>query len=412
MPTLTINSKTALVGKDAKDFFDYIDQQKRLNVSFFKEGFSSHFHDGVISFKQDMLCENLTDQGNYTCSFIGKALGQGSFGTVYDIDKVMAVSSIEFRQNNDVPLQVVKKQNHCGCSDLQTCDHHNNIEMLNTEFQRSSKVGHLGIHHPILTQDERRSFTIMNKLRGTELFEILTEDIEQRRILSLQQRIELSLSLLQAAKTQIFDLNLIHLDIKPENIMVDLRTNPMTVCFLDYAFSQEIPQGQQGLMTKSHSGSLAYVAPEVIRSADDYFVTFSADLFSIMRILLLIWGGADYSYGKFDVIQYRSYIARFEHLNQLFKSIPSAQNRCLETSGINSAIIDILIMGLSDNPTDRGTLDGAIASFQSILDTYTAFSRSKRLKSDTFRPSCTPGFFSHEEQSNTVRQSDPFQYNP
>lgn len=412
MPTLTINSKTALVGKEAKDFFDYIDQQKRLNVSFFKEGFSTHFHDGVISFKQDMLCENLNEQGNYTCSFMGKPLGQGNFGKVYDIDKVVTVSPIEFREKNDVPLQVVKKQDHCECGDLQTCANHNTIEMLNTEVQRSSKVRHLDIHHPILSQDGRRSFTIMNKLRGTELFEIIVDDIEGRHILSVQARIELSLALLHAAKTQIFDLNLIHLDIKPENIMVELSTKPMTVCFLDYAFSQEVPQGQQGLMTKSHSGTLSYVAPEIIKSADEYFVTFSADLFSIMRILLLIWGGADYSYRKIDMIQYGSYIARFKHLDQLFKSIPSAQNRCLETSGIDSAITDILRIGLSDNPTDRGTLDDAIASFQRILDTYTEYSRSKRLRSDAFRSSLTPGFFSHEEPSNTMRQSAPFQYNP
>jgi serine/threonine protein kinase len=376
MPTLSINPKTCLSGDDAKEFFDFLTQQKQQNISFFKKGYSPCFNTKHISFEQDVICEDLDAQGAYTCNFVGRKIGEGGFATVYNIDKSVTVSNVEFSPSGYSQPEVVKVQQHCECID-EKCSNHNTLKMLEEEYQISVKVPHLGVHKAILQQEKRVSYSILNKLPGTELFEILVKDRLPHPRLTLRQRIELSLGLLQAVKTQVSGLNLIHLDIKPENIMVDLTTVPMTVNFLDYAFGQQIPEGNNGLMVSKHAGSKGYTAPEVVLSSGEYFVTPAADLFSLMKILMLIWGLTDSSYGKSSFRDYQLYLRRPQNLSLLFKSVPSDQKALLCQLGLDTLINASLTKGLARPASERGTIDEAIESFQKIHDIYTQSLKAK-----------------------------------
>lgn len=368
MPKLQLDAKTALTGVDAARLFEFIEEQKKLNSFIFQKGFSSSSDDDAIVFNQDLVCEGI--QGHYVCYFIGNELGSGSFATVYNIDQCKILYPFEFFQATDATSQVVKRQRHCECKGSFFCSNHNSLDMLDQEFKLTSKTTHLDIHPPILSSDERTSFTIMKKMPGDELYNILNEDYEKKNILPLSCRIELSLALLQAVKKEITDLNLIHMDIKPENIFVDLKSRPLSVHFLDYALSFEVPKGEKKVMVKSHCGSLAYMAPEVIQTKGQYFVSYATDLFSIMRILLLIWGGVDKSYQKMNSYEYINYLPQLNIRSSLFQSIPDLQSIQLKALNLAQPIQEILSKGLSLNPDCRGDIDTVIAEFQKIYDEF------------------------------------------
>lgn len=369
MPTLSINSKMRLSGNDAKEFFDFLTEQKQKNISFFKKGEQSFFHSHFISFDESVVCEDLDAQGRYTCNFLGQKIGEGTFAKVYDISQSLTVSNIDFRPFGYQQSQVVKVQRHCGCV-LGACGTHNSFKMLQQEYEISTKAAHLGIHRAVFNYAKRVSYTLMNKLPGKELFKILIEDFGKKPRIPLQQRLELSLGLLQSAKTQLVDMSIIHFDIKPENIIVDLSKMPMMINFVDFAFGQKIQDGRDAIMTSRRAGSIGYAAPEVMLSFGDYFATHAVDLFSLMRVILIIWGGYNDSFKASRPSEYASHLKKPENLNDLFISLPPEQRVLLRHLGLDNLIKTSLRIGLARDPRDRGTMDEAIRSYQKILDIY------------------------------------------
>lgn len=390
MPQIKINADASLVGSDAKIFFDFLTQQNQLQVSFFNKGFSVSFNDHLISFEDNVLSEEISE--NFTCHFIGQKLGEGNFGTVYDIDKSVIISPIEFIPSGYIQSQVVKMQHHCECRDWESCINHNSLKMLKQEHDATAKAQHLGIHPPVFSQDKLSSYIIMNKLPGVDLFDILENDVQRKPGLTLEQRIELSLALLKAVKEQITALNLIHFDIKPGNIKVDLRTSPMTVKIFDYASAQEIAPGDKGLVTNSQFGTMAYISPEVVwASSDPYFATPAIDLFSLMRILMLIWGGRDNSFGDISMYEREIYLTSPQNLDQLFRELPEYQTVMLRKLGLDGLISACLARGLNRFPERRGTIDEAIMSYQQILDTYKRTLQSEPLLKGSAKACATLG---------------------
>lgn len=369
MPTLSINPKTPLTGDAAKEFFDFLTQQKQQNVSFFKKGYTPYFHTNIISFEQDVICEDLNPQGTYTCNFMGKKLGEGTYATVYNIDESMTASNIAFSPSGYKQPHVVKIQHHCLCNGG-TCLKHNPLRLLENEYQMSLKATHLDIHSALFSHANMVSYTIMNKLPGVELFQVISKDWEKNSSLTLQQRLELSLVLLESAKKQITDLNMIHFDIKPENVMVDMSTTPITLNFLDFAFGQQIPMGEKGIITDKHGGSKGYAAPEVMLSPSAYLATPAADLFSLMKILMLIWGMVDSSYDDSPLSVYKLYLRKPQKLDKLFSHIPADQRVLLCQLGLDILIKASLTKGLARNPAERGTIDEAILTYQQFLELY------------------------------------------
>lgn len=368
MPQIKIHAHTSLVGADAKVFFDFITQHQQRNVSFFKKGMSVSFNDSMISFEDDVLFEEAS--GSFTCNFLGQKLGEGSYGVVYDVDQSMTLSSIEFSPSGYRQPQVVKIQHHCHCDRWGSCFHHNTLGMLEKEYRVSAKTQHLDVHRPILNDEKTVSYTVMNKLPGVNLCDILDNDLQKKPALSLQHRIELSLALFKAAKDQITALNLIHFDIKPGNIMVDFSVLPIRVNFLDYAFGEEIAPGNMEVLTRCHVGTMSYISPEVFLTEDYYHATAAIDLFALMRLLMLIWGGRDISFGDMPYHQRQQYFIEAQNLDQLFRELPEDQVVTLRHLGLDAMIRAILTIGLSRNPHDRGTIDDAILAFHKIYHIY------------------------------------------
>lgn len=115
---------------------------------------------------------------------------------------------------------------------------------------------------------------------GQYLLQVLKDDFDNSKPLTIKQRFELSNALLNAVKKQLTAKRIVHGGLNPETISVDLE-NSCAVTILDYGlgfdeemgFDGDIPDGQ-------------YFAPEFINSSD---VNNKADVYSIALILALIW---------------------------------------------------------------------------------------------------------------------------
>jgi serine/threonine protein kinase len=294
---------------------------------------------------------------------------------VYPIDKTIKVTHINFAEFGYTQPQVVKIQLHCSCGDGAegtSCIKHNPKKSLQNEVYLAQKVPHLNCQRPVMHLE--RSCTRMNKLPGKDLFTILKQDELRETLLSLQQRMDLSLAILKALKTQVTDQGIIHRDIKPENILVHLGTT-LNVGIIDYGHAIEMPNGTD-IYNHDRCGTLVYVAPEVLSSTtsdNGYLQTPAMDLFSIARVLVLIWGGCDqsYSYKHSTIYWYYLHSEHFKQITPLFSNISRADHDILKKFELNLKIHDFLKRLLSLPPKNRGDIDTAISLFGSILEEFT-----------------------------------------
>lgn len=161
-------------------------------------------------------------------------------------------------------------------------------------------------------------------------------------------------ALLKAVQEQVTNKGIIHLDLKPENIIADLGP-PISVHILDYGLSIDAknPNGKQ-------SGSPSYYSPEIV--ADPFSITGKADVFSIARVIALVWHGINKTYQDEDVYKAALCAPNAEDLllENLGASIPTLK---AEQKNI---ILDILTAMLKIKPEERISIEEAITKFSKL----------------------------------------------
>ena len=380
--TIAIDQTTILNGQDAADFFEFISKNKQEGLSYFSAGFCPVFKGNTIRFKQAFLCENGDQTGTFTAAFIGKPLGGGSFGVVYHIDKQVKFTEDNFIPSEAMRPQVLKIQQHCRClaAKQDDCSKHNPLASLMNEISMARKTLHLNPHAPVIEHKHTiRSFTLDNEMPGCELFDIIKLDLDQKLILTLYQRIRLSVVVLEAVFNQVTMHNLIHRDLKPENIKVVLE-EPMIANIVDFGFAVEIPAGMSAISDSRFCGSISYVAPEMYRIKVAPMLmapqTPALDLFAVGRILYLIWGGIDATYT--DSFETSQWLHVKEHylsgLTTLFDGLPEGQLLDLIAFDLDDKIKCLFAQMLTAKPEKRIPIERALEQFRNfqrvVLDTY------------------------------------------
>lgn len=207
----TINLKQ-LNGEETRHLFKFFENQATLGKKYWKKNKTYHFEDGTaFQFKNDVF-RSVDKHVRYRVISNKKEIGQGGMGTIRLLKGTLALNEKAFfkKTNKKNERLIVKIQQH---------NDKNTLDNLNQEYNFSKKAGHLAIKKPTIiskSTKDSRSYTVMKKLPGRELYDILNDDI-----LTTKQRIELSKALLQALKKQASDKGIVHRDIKPENILVD-----------------------------------------------------------------------------------------------------------------------------------------------------------------------------------------------
>ncbi|CAM3046314.1 protein kinase domain-containing protein [Legionella worsleiensis] len=205
--------------------------------------------------------------------------------------------------------RIIKIQNPAKISlELETA-----LRIIKQEALILEKLPHLS-GKPLVTDFSLKQtymYNTMRRLPGKELFDILLDDVEGRVVLSTDQRFALSYAVLNAYVNQVYNHDLVHRDIKLENILVSM-TPSITVNIIDYGYAK--PKDVTDGLT---CGTLAYTAPEIFRNVE---ISSASDVYSLARVLGLIWGDylGYYVYQGNATLYFRNYAGHFPY-SRLFQ---------------------------------------------------------------------------------------------
>lgn len=251
----------------------------------------------------------------------------GAFGKYYRSLFTLSIDKngqLQIKKRQHDKIRLIKEQQLVELGDKQLTRLRHIIEennaMLSVSFFHSKPMVKVG----------NRVFMFMRELPGEELFNII-----QRNELSIRERYQLTLALLQAVHEQIHLNGRVHRDLKPENILVYRDGERFIIYIIDYGFIKNIAYDD----TSDHLGSRPYSAPECIQKV---IKTIKTDIYALGVILLFLWGS------QFD-----------KHLSSLF-SLMSKRPACPEE------ITNILASMLRTNMESRPEIPELIQSFHDL----------------------------------------------
>lgn len=109
---------------------------------------------------------------------------------------------------------------------------------------------------PLLTR--KVSYKIVALEQGKDLFDLLHHNANP---LSSIQKIQIAIKICQALR-HIHELGVIHADIKPDNILVNITENDIEIAILDFGFSIILPKDQM-VIKNEPKGTHGFIAPEI-----------------------------------------------------------------------------------------------------------------------------------------------------
>uniref|UniRef100_A0A1B6EJE7 Ribosomal protein S6 kinase n=2 Tax=Cuerna arida TaxID=1464854 RepID=A0A1B6EJE7_9HEMI len=181
-----------------------------------------------------------------------KVLGQGSFGKVFLVRKIVGADS-----GTLYAMKVLKK------ATLKVRDR------MRTKMERNILVD---VRHPFIVrlhyafQTEGKLYLILDFLRGGDLFTRLSKEV-----MFTEEDVKFYLAELALAVDHIHSLGIIYRDLKPENILLDADGH---ISLTDFGLSKLPLDDQQAY---SFCGTVEYMAPEIVNRKGH---SFAADWWS------------------------------------------------------------------------------------------------------------------------------------
>lgn len=281
-------------------------------------------------------------------------LGDGSYGVVYES---MATISIKPGQKGKLDRAVYKKKKVEKARVVKQFNqnrdtHIYDAENIKREGEILQKVVLLHAKQESSSEQQGRSALVMRKFKGKELIDHLIadwgadDDVINPSTFTVDQRIALTIMVGKAIIEQVHAIDVIHRDIKGDNIMVELdkNNNALSAVVIDYGLAKH-----KGEITPEHvgtSGTIDYRAPELLKlqnpTSDE-----KSDAYSFGQLLKeIIW---------YNVVHGK----RYEGLSKSQRM----------------SINDVLKRSTSKDPDQR-------ASIQDIVDIFISVARQRDDKRD------------------------------
>ncbi|XP_036140651.1 serine/threonine-protein kinase D3 isoform X3 [Monomorium pharaonis] len=186
--------------------------------------------------------ENITDMSQLYQIFPDEVLGSGQFGIVY--------GGVHRKSGRAVAIKVIDKLRFPTKQEAQ----------LKNEVAILQNLSHSGVVNlERMFETPERIFVVMEKLKGDMLEMILSS--EKGR---LSERItKFLVTQILVALKHLHSKNIVHCDLKPENVLLSSDTDFTQVKLCDFGFARII--GEKSFR-RSVVGTPAYLAPEVLRN--------------------------------------------------------------------------------------------------------------------------------------------------
>ncbi|XP_008216191.1 serine/threonine-protein kinase D1 isoform X2 [Nasonia vitripennis] len=186
--------------------------------------------------------ENITDMSQLYQIFPDEVLGSGQFGIVY--------GGVHRKTSRTVAIKVIDKLRFPTKQEAQ----------LKNEVAILQNLSHQGVVNlERMFETPERIFVVMEKLKGDMLEMILSS--EKGR---LSERItKFLITQILVALKHLHSKNIVHCDLKPENVLLSSNSDFTQVKLCDFGFARII--GEKSFR-RSVVGTPAYLAPEVLRN--------------------------------------------------------------------------------------------------------------------------------------------------
>uniref|UniRef100_A0A1B0DA27 Uncharacterized protein n=1 Tax=Phlebotomus papatasi TaxID=29031 RepID=A0A1B0DA27_PHLPP len=186
--------------------------------------------------------ENVQDMGQLYQIFPDEVLGSGQFGTVY--------GGIHRKTHREVAIKVIDKMRFPTKQEAQ----------LKNEVAILQNISHCGVVNlERMFETPERIFVVMEKLKNDMLEMILSSEKGK-----LSERVtKFLITQILVALKHLHSKNIVHCDLKPENVLLSSDNEFPQVKLCDFGFARII--GEKSFR-RSVVGTPAYLAPEVLRN--------------------------------------------------------------------------------------------------------------------------------------------------